>query len=253
MNESASHLRIGTLLLISLAAVIALCLVGPLAQDPAYHLFADSRRLLGINNFSNVASNIPFLVVGVLGLSRISRLVQDESRAGYLILCIGVLLVGFGSAWYHLAPSNASLLWDRLPMTLAFMALFSLLLGERVVHRFRYPFLLLLTAAGIGSALYWSWTESLGRGDLRPYVLVQFLPIVLMPIIILMFRQRYLRDRLLLAAFALYFAAKALEYFDAPIFAALGAVSGHALKHLVAAAAVLCIVCAVPVKRRNQA
>lgn len=252
MNTFAFNLRIAILLFISITAVIALCIIGPIAQDPAYHHFADSRRVLGIDNFCNVLSNIPFLVVGVFGLLRASRLVHEEGREAYIVMCSGVLLVGFGSAWYHFASTNGSLLWDRLPMTVAFMALFSLLLGERVMHRYRRPTLLLLVAAGVGSALYWAWTESSGRGDLRPYVLVQFLPIVLMPLILLMFRQRYLSSRLLLAAFALYIAAKALEHFDASIYSTLGFVSGHSLKHVVAAAAVLCIVLAVPVTRRDR-
>ena len=77
-------------------------------------------------------SNLPFLIAGLWGLSRYPRPAAPESRGGYLVLCIGTILVGFGSAYYHLAPSNGTLLWDRLPMTVAFMALLSLLLRERV-------------------------------------------------------------------------------------------------------------------------
>lgn len=41
------------------------------------------------------------------------------------VLFAGVLLTSAGSTWYHLAPTNDSLVWDRLPMTLGFMGLFA--------------------------------------------------------------------------------------------------------------------------------
>ncbi|MCQ8103607.1 ceramidase [Methylomonas sp. SURF-2] len=236
---------------IAMIASLALFLVDPISQDPAYHNFADARSLCGLANFWNVVSNLPFPVAGCLGLYRLGRLSQAQSAEAYRVMCWSVLLVGFGSAYYHANPSNDTLLWDRLPMTVAFMALFSLLLGERVLpsqNRYR---LWLLVAAGVASAFYWSWTESLGRGDLRPYLLVQFLPILLMPFILLMFPERYLSNRLLLAAFALYFIAKLLEHFDSRIFSILGFMGGHAIKHVTAAVAALCIIYAVPARRVN--
>ncbi|MBS4052873.1 MAG: ceramidase domain-containing protein [Methylomonas sp.] len=243
--------RIGILGGITMVAAIALFFAEPIAQDPNYHQFADARPLCGLANFWNVVSNLPFPAAGCLGLSRHGRLSQSECAEAYRVMCWSVLLVGFGSAYYHANPANDTLLWDRLPMTVAFMALFALMLGERVLpsqNRFR---LWLLVAAGVASAFYWSWTESLGRGDLRPYLLVQFLPILLMPFILLMFPERYLSNRLLLAAFALYFVAKLLEHFDGRIFSMLGFMGGHAIKHVAAAAAALCIIYAVPARRAN--
>ena len=104
---------------------------------------------------------------------------------------------------------------------------------------------------GVCSVLYWSWTEAQGRGDLRPYALVQFLPMLLMPLILLMYPQRYIRTSWLVWAVLLYVLAKALEYFDRGIYAATGFMSGHALKHLAAALAALCIIAAVAVHRRT--
>lgn len=238
--------RIGILALIALSAVLALLFVGPIAQDPNYHHFADTRRIAGIGNFWNVASNLPFLLVGIIGLLRCSSLARGETAQCYLVLCIGIVLVSFGSAYYHYAPGNERLLWDRLPMTLAFMALLSLLVNERLFATPRRYVLWVLVTAGMAAALYWSWTESLGRGDLRPYILVQFLPVLLMPLMLAMFPARYLGNSLLLLAFALYFAAKALEHYDGQVFSAVGIISGHSIKHLAAAAAVLCIIYAVP-------
>ncbi|MDQ3269082.1 MAG: ceramidase [Pseudomonadota bacterium] len=234
------------LVAISIVGVIALLLAAPIPQDPSYHAFADDRRLLGVANFWNVISNLPFVAVGLFGLTRFARLVEPESRTGYVLLCAGVVLVGIGSSWYHLAPSNASLLWDRMPMTVAFMALFSMLLGERVVTRHKRALTWLLVAVGLAAALYWSWTESVGRGDLRPYALVQFLPIILMPLILLLYPARYLDGTRLLYAFGLYVLAKALEHFDAQVYLVTGILTGHPIKHVVAALAVFCIVMAVP-------
>ncbi|MGC3983211.1 MAG: ceramidase domain-containing protein [Steroidobacteraceae bacterium] len=244
--------KLWILVIVSLLAVVVLCFVGRIPQDLAYHQFADFRQFGGINNFSNVLSNLPFLLIGLLGLWRYPRLAERESKAGYWVLCMGVVLVGFGSAAYHYAPSNTSLLWDRLPMTVAFMALLSLLLSERVIGNYKNATLWLLVACGMVAALYWSWTELQGRGDLRPYVLVQFLPILLMPLILLLFPARYLRGSLLFVAFVLYFSAKVCEHFDYEIFTMTRCVSGHTLKHAVAALAVLCIICAVPTRGANN-
>ena len=138
------------------------------------------------------------------------------------------MLVSFGSAYYHYAPSNETLLWDRLPMTVAFMALFSMLLEERVTQR---RILMPLIALGLASAFYWRWS-----GDLRPYILVQFLPLILIPVILALYERRYLNNKLILTAFGLYVAAKLLEHYDRGIFTALP-LSGHTLKHLVSGAA----------------
>lgn len=243
--------RIGIFGGIAMIASLALLFAEPIAQDPAYHNFADARTLCGLANFWNVVSNLPFPAAGCLGLYRLGRLSRPESAEAYRVMCWSILLVGFGSAYYHANPSNDTLLWDRLPMTVAFMALFALMLGERVLAAPKTYVLWSLVAAGVVSAFYWAWTESLGRGDLRPYLLVQFLPILLMPFMLLLFPQRYLSNRLLLVAFGLYVAAKLLEHFDGRIFSILGFMGGHALKHVAAAAAALCIVYAVPARTGN--
>lgn len=251
--EPLNHERRTALLAaIAVLGMSGLLFVGRIPQDPAYHLFADGGTIAGFANFWNVVSNLPFLAVGVFGLWRYPKLTQAEGRSGYLLLCAGVTLVGLGSAYYHYAPSNASLLWDRLPMTIAFMALFAMLLGERVVTKHKQLWLWSLVVLGISAALYWSWTESRGVGDLRPYAVVQFLPVILMPLILLLFPSKYLGNSLLLCAFALYFAAKALEHFDKPIQSLTGFVSGHPLKHVVAAVAVLCIILSVPARSTRR-
>ncbi|MDD5304076.1 MAG: ceramidase domain-containing protein [Elusimicrobia bacterium] len=240
----APNRRTAVLLLIAAAAVIATLLHGRVPQDPAYHLFADTRAIAGVANFWDVFSNLPFLLVGVYGLTRVPRLKEPRCKSAYTALSLGVLLVSLGSAYYHHDPSTATLLWDRLPMTVAFMALFSMLLEERVIGEARS--LRPLLAVGVAAAVYWYWTETRGAGDLRPYILVQFLPIVLMPFILMMFPAEYLNNKLLVSALILYAAAKVCESFDRQVLASIGVLSGHTIKHLLSAAAALGLVEAVP-------
>jgi predicted membrane channel-forming protein YqfA (hemolysin III family) len=247
--QRLSHnMRYTILALISVIAVSVLALVGPIPQDPHYHLFADSQQIAGINHFWNVASNLPFLLVGILGLYRYPQLQHKESSQGYLLICVGTILVSLGSSYYHYEPTNQTLFWDRLPMTVTFMALISLLINERVNKKPQPHLLWWLIAVGVASVLYWAWSESIGQGDLRPYALVQFLPIALIPLILIMFPQRYLNNKLLVVTLCLYFIAKALEHFDAEILSATGFMGGHAIKHVAAALATGCVVYANPTK-----
>jgi hypothetical protein len=131
-------------------------------------------------------------------------------------------------------------------MTVAFMALFSLLLDERVIPREQSLTLVPLLIMGIGSAVYWYWTETRGAGDLRPYALVQFLPLILIPLILWLFESRYLKGRLLVTALGFYVLAKGCEHFDRQLFELLGVISGHTLKHFLAGIASLCIIVAIP-------
>ena len=120
-------------------------------------------------------------------------------------------------------------------MTITIMALVSIVIGEFVSIRWASMLLFPLVAVGILSVLYWHWTESIGNGDLRPYVLVQFLPMIVIPVILICFGSEYSKTGgywLLLSAYVI---AKFLEHFDEEIFVASGVVSGHTLKHLVAA------------------
>lgn len=217
----------------------------PFAQDPAYHLFADRRTLWSIPNFWNVVTNLPFLLAGGFGFAQRTRLRRPELRAGYLVFALGVALVALGSSWYHLAPSNASLVWDRLPMTVGFMALFALVLRDRLSEELGRRALVPLLVAGAASVAYWYATELQGAGDLRSYFVIQFLPMLVIPVILLTGRgQGGLNASWLWATLAVYFLAKQAEAHDRDLYVATGLLSGHSLKHLIAAGAVLCAVLA---------
>ena len=239
-------MRVWGIVGIGLAAIVAVALLPPIPQDPAYHDFADRRRFLGIPSALNVLSNVPFVLVGALGWTFLLRqgrqradgpLTEAWERSPFGILFAGIALTGFGSAYYHLAPGNVTLFWDRLPLTIVFMSLLALVIAERIGLAAGRRLLPLLLLAGAGSVLYWLLGELKGAGDLRPYGLVQFFPLVAIPLLLLLFPPRYTRGADLVGALAWYALAKLFELLDAQIFAVGGIVSGHTLKHLASAVA----------------
>ncbi|MEQ9561070.1 MAG: ceramidase domain-containing protein, partial [Woeseiaceae bacterium] len=200
------------LLLVAFALMGAIMVLEPISQDEAYHRFADSRHLLGIPNFWNVVSNVLFAYVGIAGLRFLAVAGQPGIVASllpsYRVFFSGLLLTAFGSAWYHAAPGIESMVWDRLPMTIAFMSLFSLVIGEQLSERLGRQLLLPLLLVGAGTVVYWWFGESAGRGDLRPYVLVQFMPMILIPMMLALYQSPFDRTGFIWLMIVLYAAAK---------------------------------------------
>lgn len=191
--------------------------------------------MMGVPNALNVLSNAGFLFVGIAGLTFLfssESLITKAERLPYAVLFCGVLLTTFGSSYYHWSPSDKTLFWDRMPMTFGFMGFFAACVGERIGLRAGRLLLWPLVFIGLASVFYWQWT-----GDLRPYVLVQFYPLLAIPLAMALFKPRYTRGRDILIALALYLAAKFCESYDGAIYARLSFVSGHTIKHLVAALA----------------
>ena len=231
--------RMKIIITIVVVSIIAVFSMNPIAQDPGYHNFADRRGMINIPNFFDVISNLSFVIVGVMGMLLIGRGRAKgglpELKAVYMTFFSGVLLTGFGSAYYHFHPDNQTLLWDRLPMTIAFMALFSAIVGETISSRIALKIFIPLLVSGIASVVYWHVSELNGNGDLRAYVLVQFLPILLIPLILLLYTSRLNGNKYIWGVIGAYAVSKVMELFDAPIYSALGVISGHSLKHLIAA------------------
>ena len=233
------------LLLLTVTVVLAFSLLPRIPQPQAYHLFADQRSLFGIPNFDDVVSNVPFAVIGIWGLwfllssnsdRRAMCLLDSRERWPYVMLFIGLLLTAFGSSYYHLSPSNARLVWDRLPMTIAFMAMVAAIIAERISIRVGLWLLPILLLVGMGSVLQWYTSETRGVGDLRLYAAVQTYSALVL-LLALAFPKRYIRTSDLAVVVGFYTLAKVLESLDKPIFAVGHIVSGHTLKHLAAAAA----------------
>ena len=224
----------------AIAAIIAVFVLSDaIPQNPAYHNFSDTRTLFGVRNFYNVASNLPFLIVGLAGLVYVHRYADQVCVAGlqtaYSVFFAGIFLTAFGSAYYHLHPGNAALVWDRLPMTIGFAGLVSIVVGEYFSARSAKMLLVPLLLAGFASVEFWDFTETRGAGDLRPYAIVQFLPMLLIPVVLLTQKPLFGEARYFWWMIGWYFLAKFFEYVDAAVFGLGQVVSGHSIKHLVAA------------------
>jgi len=172
----------------------------------------------GIRNFWNVVSNAAFVIAGAVAV-RSLRWLKSWERTAYLIFLVGVFATAFGSSYYHLDPNDGTLFWDRLPMTVVFMSLLAMTVGKRAAL---WPLIL----CGMCSVVYWRMT-----GDLSAYILVQFVPMMVIPFVGGM--------RWTWGMIGFYGVAKLLELFDGQIgrFVATG---GHPWKHVAAAVAILC-------------
>jgi hypothetical protein len=231
--------KLSFLALLTLIAIVVVIMHSAIHQDQSYHDLADKRTILGIRNGWNVLSNLPFIFVGIFGIFQLRRAIASPGiKTVYAILFTGIFLVGWGSAYYHYTPSNATLIFDRIPMTLVFMALLSATVAEHIHEKAGVRMVWPLIALGLVSALYWYYTESIGEGDLRLYGLVQYYPMVFLPLILLLFPAPVYNRGLwqLTGAIAWYLVAKICEHYDKEIFSLTGLVSGHTLKHLAAAA-----------------
>ena len=218
--------------------LVGVMLARPALREPASFRFADERALLGLPHAWNVLSNLPFALVGGLGLVRLGALAGAlRPAAGTFFAATAAVAVG--SSAYHLAPGPSLLFVDRLPITLAFMGLFAWVLGDRLPAGLVR--LVLPAASALALWALWVWRGSgAGDGDLRFYLLVQGVPLVTIPLLFALFPARApgtLDGRRVGVALALYLVGVALQAHDAEVYARLGFVAGHPLRHLVTAAA----------------
>jgi hypothetical protein len=225
------------LLLVSIiVSTLVFLFIKPIAQDIHYHQFANDTTILEIHNFWNVTSNLSIILVGLYGYKHtLHNKIKDPM---VFALIIGIILTGAGSAYYHYNPSHTSLIWDRLPMTIVFTTFFGKIYVCYFNKQTSYKIWLFSLISGIISVFYWNYTESIGQGDLRLYAIVQFLPMLLIPIIVIIHHSenKYIWKPLSLI-FVWYILAKLLEYYDQTLYAMTNCVSGHPIKHICAAIA----------------
>lgn len=232
-RDMPRHLRHLVLILIPLAAIAALLSFGRMPQPPSYHLFADGRSWLGLPNFGNVSSNLAFLVMGGIGLVHALTRRPPGALVSWSVFFAGVALVSAGSTYYHWAPGNGTLVWDRLPMTIGFMGVYVALLAEYVDRQLERYLLAPAILLGFAGVIYWEFAH-----DLRLYFAVQAMSLGSALAILLMFRNGFRGKGYLFAALGSYALAIVCEQLDREIFALTGgAVSGHTIKHLFAALA----------------
>ncbi len=209
-----------------------------LEQPLEYHNFADRRSFFRLPNFLDVASNLAFLFVGIFGLNICLKNSLGSLRYAWIVLFAGITLVSVGSAYYHWNPNNQTLVWDRLPMTIGFMGLFAALIGEYISERLGSILLVPMLLLGFSSVVYWHWFD-----DLRFYIWVQTVSLLIIPIVMILYRPRYSNQWLLLAGLGWYALAKVAELADGQIFIlSQGLISGHTVKHLLSALGCLTIV-----------
>ena len=214
-------------------------------QDKGYHLFADVRTCLGVNNFGNVASNLAFLVVGITGLLWCYRNLKTGARLSWMVFFVGVALVFAGSGYYHARPNDDTLVWDRLPMTLSFMALFTALVSEHLGAQHERALLIPALVIGMASVFWWRHAD-----DLRFYIWVQLAPLLAIPFVLAMFPGRYSHRWYMLFGLSFYGLAKIAEYYDKETYALTSLfVSGHSVKHLLAAMAPLMLLLMLRLRR----
>lgn len=237
------------------AAVAGLTLLLPRIPQPLqYHDFADRHACFGITGCFDIATNALFFLAGITGLhflfgkSGQRAFIDPREAVPYRLFFLAAILVGLGSGYYHLAPDNSRLVWDRAAIALAMMSWLAAIICERVSLTAGLRLLPLLYAAGLGSAVYWGWSEEKGMGDLRAYGVIQLYPMLLIPLMLRLYPPRYSGDKDIFVVIGLYLLALSCDFMDHQI-AALAGVSGHTVKHSIAALAMYWIV--VRLRRRR--
>ena len=233
-------------LLITLSIVFALLLHGPIAQPAHYHEFADQRSGFGLPCVADVLSNAGFALLGLWGLLTLWPQRRAPSiRAGwpgYCLFLLALTLTAFGSSYYHLAPDDARLVWDRLPIALACAGLLAGVRAETQGPSGDRRFVVMLACCAVASVAWWYGTALQGAGDLRPYLLVQGLPLLLIPLWQAIHRSPAADRRWFAGALLFYIVAKVAELYDHELLEVLGWISGHTLKHLLASVAAALLV-----------
>lgn len=245
----STKMKVLTVLII-VAVIGTFIFIDPVSQPAEYHDFADKKGWLGIPNFWNVMSNLAYLIPGLLGLFLVQELQVDKTKfietteaLPFYVVFLGSVFLAFGSGFYHLYPSNETLVADRSAMTVGFMGVLAFMVAERVSTKAGLQMLPAFLVIGLFSVIYWIFTENVGQGDLRLYGLVQFLPIVIMLALLIWFPARYSGARYLWWSLGSYALAKVFEHFDQQIWEILRhLLSGHTLKHIVSGVGIFYLV-----------
>lgn len=216
---------------------------GPIAQLSNYHAFADLSMLGGIPHAVDVLSNLVFLCVGLFGLFRLRQAAGRTSYWAYLSFFICILATSAGSTFYHWAPDDQRLFWDRLPIALACASLLAAVRADLVSGMNRLTALFELSTLICGAIFSVCWWQQ--TADLRWYLLLQILTLCLIPIWQFVYAAPLRQRRLFGIAIAFYVLAKVCETFDHAILLHLNFISGHSLKHIWAALAAALIACSL--------
>lgn len=226
----------GLLAALMVALLLACC--GPfLPQYAQYHAFADQRALWGLPQAMDVLSNLPFAIMGIVGLVRLrggpELQLGGAQRQLAAVFFAGLIITALCSGWYHLQPTDASLSVDRLGMVLAFAGLLGLAVADRLSARAGICISVVVLLLGPPAIQVWATTA-----NLLPWSVLQGGGMLLMLLLALRKPLVNAWGLPLNAVLAWYVAAKLLELGDHGIFMLTHEwVSGHSLKHVAAALA----------------
>jgi len=249
----SAGVRWGIICGVCIVAFVVTALLAPIPQPQSYHYFADQRTIFGIAHGLDVLSNLAFLVSGLLGLlfvAKFGRTLDSCTRWDFSTLFFGLVLTSLGSAYYHFAPDNQRLVFDRLPMIIAMAGCGGALLTDRFGGRSAWAIAPLI-AAGLWTVYEWNASEASGHGDLRWYALYEGLIILTGALLLSMFPSRNRATPVFVIAVAGNVLAKLFELLDKPIYALGGIASGHTLKHLCAGLSFLPLVFLMRKRKEN--
>lgn len=202
---------------------------GHIKQLAHYHDFAAHQVWLGLPHGQDVWSNLGLVIVGILLFAHLYRTPAFTGRLSACVLAAGIALTGIGSAYYHLTPNDATLIWDRLPISLICAALLACI--YRYTHQ-KPEYGLLLIGVVVAIFGVWYWVQT---GDLRWYLGLQIVTILLLPLWLWQARAPKPVYLALVWAIGFYIIAKITEIADMLIWQATHEfISGHTLKHLFA-------------------
>lgn len=245
MNKNITW-QLSCLIALIILPLLLILSLDPISQDAQYHHFTDSRRYILIPNFFNVLSNLPFFFIGLYGYKYCNKTRAQSNNSAWLIMFLGIALISLGSSYYHWQPSYNTLFWDRLPMVISFNALFIAILSEYVTNKIASS-LLPTVLLGISSVLYWYFTD-----DLRLYYWIQLASLLTVPAVMFLFKSIYSHQWLMLLALGFYILAKITEFYDEQVFQWTNQVlSGHSIKHLLAASGCYCVLIMLKIRTRR--
>jgi hypothetical protein len=220
----------------------------PLIQPADYHHFADTRLICGVRNGADVLSNLAILAAGLVNLSwcwrhRASDAVQ---MPGMMTASLGFVMAAAGSAVYHFRPTDATLVWDRLPMTIIFAGVLAMLYTSVTGRRFLWSQMASLVAAAMLTALVWALF-----GELWPYALLQYGGLA--AVVGFTYSRKVANASGWWALICCYGVAKLFETIDASVWIATDHVlAGHALKHIACGAAGFALLGIVKQRRSSE-
>lgn len=234
-------------------ALLAVAIFGPFVAQPGHlHEFADQRSWWGIACTMDVLSNLPFALLGLLGLVCLvlhKRQIPLAQRGLAALFFVGLIVTAAASSWYHWQADDAGLAIDRLGMVVAFAGLLGLAASDRISSRAGVALALAVLVMGPLSVAVWY-----GSGSVLAWAALQFGG---MALVLWLACLKPLPGALAVRwgwVIMIYVIAKLFEQADEAVYALSSQlVSGHSIKHVVASFAALPVIVAILDLEKNRA